>query len=201
VVKEKTGGKVMKQLIFLATLFFAATVQGGDLVDKNTGVSFPDQVKVGEATLKATGVATRKKFFVKIYSIASYAQENSGLTASNAFTKILEPGFAKQLSQKWVRTVDAGKIKEGFKEVFQKTLGDQYKSQESQINQFLSYLGDVKSGDEFVFQWLKDNSVHVLVNGQEKGKVDSEVFAKGLWGGWFGKVSVVNRNELISRLQ
>lgn len=196
----------MKKLFYIcASLFILGSLQAQEITDKSTGISFPAKITVEEngqdVTLQATGVSTRKKFFVKIYSVVSYVQEGSGLNAGNAFSKILEPGYMKQINSKWVRSVEADKIKEGYHDSFRKVLQNGNDQLNQMVEKYISFFGPVKKGDEHVINWLSDNTIVVMINGQERGRLQSEEFAKALWSIWFGKSSVVNRDALISNLK
>lgn len=179
----------------------------GEIRDNGTGEAFPLEVSIehGGRTfpLQATGVATRKKFFFKIYSVASYLQKGAYNGQSDKFQPIMQDENAKQLTLKFVRGLDAAKVKDAYEESFKNTLSEsQYNQLKGEINKFLQFIDhDVNKGDVYILRWLPGGYVEVLFNGKSSGSITNKDFAKGLWNIYFGPNSVVDRNSLVSRLQ
>ncbi len=174
------------------------------IVDQGTGQVFPREISFDAAGqtyhLQATGVATRKKFFAKVYSIASYIQDPADLQGDK-FKAILADNKAKQLTIKWVRDVDAKKVEDAYHEGFKKALSPQEFDQlRPQIEQFLGYFKpNVHKGDEYILRWLPGGHVQVILDGEPTGEIENEEFARGLWAIWFGEKSVIpDRTALIS---
>lgn len=171
-----------------------------DMTDSATGKSFPQTVSFDyqgkTLNLSGTGVSTRKKFFVKVYSVASYIEDPSSVKGDDVFNNILNSKSAKQLSFQWVRNVKANKVQEGYRQSLGKVT-----SNAAHIVKFADFFGDVKSGDKHTIRWLPDGTLTVSINGEEKGKMQNEQFAKDVWSVWFGKSSVVDRNKLVSQLR
>ena len=182
-----------------AFLFAEDTIQ-----DKATGVTFPKEVAfqydAKDYKLQATGVATRKKFFVKIYSIASYIEEGANTNGPDKLQAFLQDDKAKQLTMKWVYDADAQKVQNGYLESFKASLSaDQYNQLQNEINTFVQYFNkDIKKGDEHILRWFPGGTVVVLINGSKVGTIKNVEFAKALWSIWFGPKSVVDRNNLVS---
>jgi hypothetical protein len=194
----------MKSSLFgLLTLYACAFAAGAfaeeTIVDKSTNISFPREVSFDfngkHFQLEATGVATRKKFIVKVYSIASYLQKGA---AGDKLQAILSDDNAKQLTMKWARDATASQIQDAYKESFQKVFGSQYAMVQNDIDSFIQLFnkGAVK-GDEFVLRWIPGGDVEVLINGTKVGSMANPAFAKGLWLVWFGDKSPVDKNELL----
>lgn len=179
-----------------------------DVRDASTGETFPSEVSFEYEEknfhLQATGVATRKKFFVKVYSIAHYLQ-TSGAVPPNAdkFQVIMNDDNAKQFTIKWLRSVNAEKVREGFMESFSKSLSpSDFSSQQADINKFVHLFNrNVQKGDEDVIRWLPGGYVEVVLNGSKAGSIKNVDFAKALWNIWFGSNSVVDRNNLVSLMK
>lgn len=172
------------------------------ITDKATGQSFPDSVSVSvdgkDTSLDVTGVSTRKKFFAKIYSVAHYMQDPEG--RGNALVEeIMNSDKPKQLYLKWVRSIGGKKVQDGYKESFKANSGRGSNIQ-SDINKYVGYFSrGVKEGDTHQMNWLPDGTIEVFINGNQVGTIKNEEFAKALWSLWFGRKSVVNRNQLVSR--
>lgn len=191
----------------LCTLMSACLLSVGlyaqdNIVDNSTHETFPKEVSFEsngkQYQLQATGVATRKKLIVKVYSIASYLQKGAG--GGDILQAILSDDNAKQLTMKWVRDVGVDKVQEAYKESFHKVFsGQEYAALAGDINQFLQFFNEnAHAGDEYILRWLPGGYVEVLINGKKVGSLTNKEFAKGLWNIWFGPKSVVNRNDLVS---
>ncbi|MCB1149123.1 MAG: chalcone isomerase family protein [Chlamydiia bacterium] len=186
----------------LLTMCMLPMAMHAEVVDKSTGASFPSTVNFSSGgtdyALNATGVATRKKFIVKVYSIASYLQSD-GKSAGD----IMNPSFAKQLTLKWQRDVDGARVKDGYLESMKASMsGEQFAKVKPQVDQFLALFDNgAKEGDEHVYRWIPGGKVEVLINGSQVGTVEGEEFASGLWAIWFGPKSVVNKADLTSMLK
>jgi hypothetical protein len=202
----------MKFSIFkLFTLMFCFLSMGlhadNEVRDNATGTVFPSEVSFDhdgkQYQLQATGVATRKKFFVKVYAVASYLEKASDNPSGDKFQPFLRDGKAKQLTMKWVHEASVGKVQEGYHESFKKALNDQQLNQlQSQIDTFVRFFNqDVQKGDEHVIRSVPGGYVEVLINGNKVGSVSNPDFANALWSIWFGSNSVVDRNNLVSLMK
>lgn len=187
--------------------FLSLYVYAEDIRDDSTGVSFPSEVsfeKDGKQyQLKATGVATRKKFFVKVYSVASYLQAGVENASGDKFQQIMQDDKAKQLTLKWVHEASADKVQEGYRDSFKNTLSEsQYSQLQNEINAFTHFFNqNVQKGDEHILRWIPGGYVEVIINGNKAGSLTNQEFAKGLWSIWFGSKSVVDRNNLVSLMK
>ena len=188
-----------------AALLF--TAEAGEIRDPGTDIAFPDAVSVksngNTYNMQATGVATRKKVFFKVYSIAHYIQDAASITGADKIQAVLDADKAKQFTIKWVRGVDAKTIAQSYREALQKSFSqaDQEKLK-SQIEGFLGFFSaDSKKGDVYEIRSFPGGTVEVAINGKVAGSVTSKDFAKGVWLIWFGDHSVVDRNALVSLLK
>ena len=169
--------------------------------------TFPKQVTVDyegkNVTLNETGSAARKKFFVKVYSIAHYLQEGSSPNGQDPFTFLLEDGPIKQYTMKWSRDVPASKIKETYHESFKSALTPhEHQAIHQEIETYISFFGqDAKKGDEYALRWLPKGNIEVYINGSKVGSIANVAFAKALWNLWLGNKSVVDRKQLVSMLK
>lgn len=194
-------------LLLLVSCFSQKIFSAEEIVDKATGVTFPSTIAFDyegkQYTLNATGVATRKKFFVKVYSVASYLQQPLANPSSDLFQAILQSENAKQLTIKWIHEASVEKIQDGYRESFKNVLSDAQNAQfQNDLNTFVKFFNqDAQKGDEHILRWLPGGYVEVVINGKKIGSLNSVEFAKALWGLWFGDKSVVDRNQLVSFLK
>lgn len=198
----------MKHLLFKffalsACLFSLALSAEEEVRDQSTGVAFPSEVNFQrngkDFHLKATGVATRKKFFVKVYSVAHYLQNGANTSGGDIFQEILQDNKAKQLTLKWVHEASVEKVQEGYRESFKNAVDSPNSQLQNAINTYLSFFNqEVKVGDEHILRWFPGGDVEVIINGNKAGNINNADFAKALWSIWFGSKSVVDRNRLVS---
>lgn len=189
--------------LLLAGLFFLPLQAEPHIKSSATGVTFPKQVSFSHDgknyDLDITGVATRKKFFVKVYSVASYLQ-NEAIGKGDILQEIMSDAWAKQLTLKWVHDGDLKRVRDGYLESFKNALADQqFQELQSEINQYLSFFTqDVRKGDVHTLRWLPGGNIEILINDQSVGSIANEKFAHALWSLWFGSKSFVNRKSLLS---
>jgi hypothetical protein len=205
--KVTSKGGLMKISLFkILSAFFclsSLSLYADDVRDSSTGVAFPSEITIEHAgkqyLLQATGVATRKKFFVKVYSVASYLQDASQ-NNGDKFSAIMNMDKAKQLTLKFVHDAPADKVQSGYQDSFHKVLSDaQYNQMQSQINTFVQFFNqDMQKGGEQVIRWFPDGYVEVLINGNKAGSLTNSELAKAIWNIWFGSNSVVDRDQLVS---
>lgn len=191
--------------LFSLLIAAAALLSAADIVDSATGSSFPATVSFDvqgtKTELSATGVATRKKFIVNVYSVALYLQDAESFKGKG-FSDILSSKNAKQISMKWVRDVDLAKIQDGYRESIKNALGTSYDSLKAQADKFLAlYTSGAKKGDEHALRFFPDGSIELIINGASQGKVEGSPLTTGVLSIWLGDKSVVKRESLISLIK
>lgn len=195
----------MKLATTLALIFGCCglfSLQAEDVRDSSTGETFPKEVSFShngkDYQLECTGIATRKKLIIKVYSIASYLQK--GATGADKFQLFTQDDYAKQLTLKYVHDVPASKITDAFQESFKNA--PDYDQQKNDIATFIQFFNrDVKKGDSQVIRWMPGGYIEVIINGQNAGNLTNKALAKSLWSIWFGDHSVVDRSKLVSLMQ
>lgn len=194
-------------ILFFICTFFSIIHAEENIQDNSTQETFPREITVDyqgkKYYLDATGVATRKKMFFKVYSIAHYLENNVKPSKKDRIKTIMSDDYAKQLTMKWVRDVDNHKMKEIFLESFQNSLTpEKYAQLQKEINTYINIFNqDIHKGNEFILRWIPGGHVQVIVNGAQVGEINNKDFAVALWNIWFGDKSVVDRNELISLMK
>lgn len=174
-----------------------------NLIAPSTNLQFPSEITSNidgkEVALHATGVATRSKFFVNVYSIAHYMRHPVHGKRSYVFEEILRDNQPKEVVLNWVRRVDLEQMRDGFSDSIQRVLRYSPANIDEEIEQFLALFGkDIQSGDIHKIRWIPGGKIEVEVNGEFIGAVENPEFAKALWSVWFGPKGVVSRNRLIS---
>lgn len=194
----------MKYFLFCALSFLAVSFGIADetVKDTVTGEVFPAQITLEEDghtyTLLATGISTRKKFGVKVYSVAHY-MEQGPLAAGDKFLEILKEGKVKQLTFKWLHNASAKQMQEGYLDSFKNILSkEQHTQLENPIQEYVGFFKEpLKKGDTLILRWLPGGKIELLLNQKELGHLSNPDFAKALWSMWFGPKSVVDRDRLL----
>ncbi len=198
-------------IIKSVVVFFACltTVNAGDIsLKENNTNSFPQNVAIKynneNLNLTRTGLTIRKKFFLKIYSMAHYVEEKPerSLENSEIYQFILQQNSAKQISMVFLRSLKAEQIQESLiSGIKLNTNDEEYSKILLQIETFIRAINeDVKENDEFVLRWLPDGTITSHFQGKEISSIKDANFARTLWSIWFGDYSVVDRDMLIKEL-
>jgi len=195
-------------LIVLLTISLPIFLIGQQTVkESSTGKSFPSEVTFNNSgkdyTVKVTGLTVRKKLFFKVYGIAHYMQDApKAVTVEDAFRQILTDESAKQITMDFSRDVDAAKIKDAYLDGFkQHTSPEELQKIQPMINQFIGYFTkEMKENDRIILRWLPGGTIVAVIQGEEKPVLTNELFARTLWSIWFGKSSIVDRDELVDRM-
>jgi len=192
-------------LLVIAIPFLAASQQ--TVKEPSTEKTFPVEVKFKYAdkdySLNLTGLAVRKKFFFKVYGIAHYMQDAAKVgNEADAFKQVLTDDKAKQITMDFARDVDAAKIKGAYTDGFKEhASAEELKKIQPIIDKFIGYFSkDVKENEQFILRWLPGGTVVAILQGKEIPAVTNELFARTLWSIWFGKSSIVDRDDLVERI-
>ncbi len=200
----------IKYLIILICLLFSPGLFAEDvdvIVDESSGVEFPIKVTLENNgkmhELEATGVATRSKFFVKVYSVVHYMENPKKGSRKIVLEDILTDGKTKLLKYVWLRKVDTKRILDAYRESFSVTLTDEQRERlKPEIDRLLDYLShNSDKGEVHEYRWYPDGVLEFWINGKKVGDFKNTEFVRGLWGFWFGPQSVVKRNDLIHRIR
>ena len=170
--------------------------------------SFPDSIFISynneELDLSLTGETVRKKFFLKIYSMAHYVEQkpDSSFKNDEIYQYILQQYSAKQISMVFLRSLKAEQIQESLiSGIKLNTNDEEYSKILPQVETFMRAINeDVNENDEFVLRWLPNGTIVALFQGKEISSIKDENFARTLWSIWFSDYSVVDRNLLIKKL-
>jgi hypothetical protein len=203
----------MKSTIILA-LFLWSSAQAADFypeakkVDSLKETFFSQSVFIEynneKLDLSLTGETIRKKFFLKIYSMAHYVQQkpNAQLKNKGVYQYILQQHGAKQISMIFLRALKAKQIQKSLLAGIKlNTNEDEFSQILPQVEAFMRAINeDVKENDEFILRWLPDGTMVSLFQGKQISSIKGENFAKTIWSIWFGESSVIDRDLLIKEL-
>jgi hypothetical protein len=193
-------------LLLLLAVVAPFAVAQETVKEPSTEKSFPTRVSYTsggtEYTMALTGLTVRKKVIFKVYGMAHYQQDPVKGKAEEAIQAILTDGKAKQITMDFARDVDAEKIKGAYQDGFKENAtAEEMKTLQPLVDQFVGYFTkEVKENQQFILRWLPGGVIIASVAGEEKPAITSPLFARVLWTIWFGKNSIVDREELVDRL-
>jgi hypothetical protein len=195
-------------VIGLTLILFASCVVAQQTVkEPSTEKIFPSEIKIKnggkEYSLSVTGLAVRKKMFFKVYGIAHYMESFAKPgNEDDAYKSVLTDGKAKQITMDFARDVDAGKIKDAYKDGFTAhTSAEELQKIKPMVDQFIGYFSkDLKENDQIILRWMAGGTIIAVIQGEEKPAIVNESFARALWSIWFGKDSIVDREDLVRKM-
>jgi oligoribonuclease (3'-5' exoribonuclease) len=198
----------MNSVILKIIILFFSSFSIVYAADTNSVENFPQKVQIEynneSINLERTGFTVRKKFFLKIYSMAHYVEQIPEKTFSNdeIYQYMLQQYSIKQISMVFLRSLKAEQIQESLISGIKLNTNEQeYEKMLPQIEVFMHAIyEDVKENDEFILRWLPDGTMVSLFQGKEISSIKDENFARTLWSIWFGDYSVVKRDMLIKEL-
>lgn len=164
--------------LFLSTLISLA--HAGSI----SGVDFKDQVTVDGKPLVLNGMGLRQAtiFKVNVYAAALYVSAKT----QNGGAILADPS-PKQVELKFMRNVGADDIKKAWNESLKKLCGASC-AQKDNINQFLSWVTDVKKSDSLVYIFRTDR-MELSQDGKTVGTIASGEFGKMVLSVWLGEDS------------
>jgi hypothetical protein len=176
----------------LVALGIAGAAEAQTWMEPKSGVAFA--VKKDDLTLLGGGLRVKKILFTfKAYAIALYVSDAAiagplaaykGKTTSPEFYKALQTGdFKREVVLKFLRDLSQSRIQEGMRESL---AGAEPKV----LDQFISYLPEVKEGQECVLRWLPGGTLEALMAGQAKPPIVDKAFAERLMGLYVGPTPI-----------
>jgi hypothetical protein len=155
--------------------------------ESSTGVEFPAQTNAAGKPVAITGTGVRKKFGFKVYAIASYLEAGKLDKSRDPYSQLLTDGPTKLIVMHFVRSVDAGKIRETFLEGLEKNIPN-YKGSPARkdAEAFLNAMTDVGEGDKIELTWSQGGKLNVKIKGQSRGDFQNPLLAQAVWGIWLG---------------
>ncbi|MCK8602902.1 chalcone isomerase family protein [Desulfoferrobacter suflitae] len=148
------------------------------------GVSFPDEMKIGQDVCQLTGIGIRKKFFVTVYYGGLYLQQHTTdrrrvIDMEQPKAVLIHVVYKEVTGQQWV---------DGWKEGFAANTPHPDAKLQEKINTFLSCFDEpVKSGQTVQISYLPDRGTEVIIQGRQKAVIPGHDFMAALWSIWFGE--------------
>ncbi len=186
----------------VALLSFALPAAAGVVTEPKTGVTFA--TRVGDMSLLGVGLRTKTFLKFKVYALGFYVADSAlsgplavhrGKSESPAFYQDLIAGdFEKQFVLKLVRDLSAEQIQETFRSYMP---GADAKL----LDQFVSYFGATKAGQDCVLRWVPGGGLETTVLGTAKPTIADKAFADAVFAIWLRGRAAPDpiRKQLVSR--
>jgi hypothetical protein len=145
------------------------------------GVTLPDTVQAGGATLTLNGLGLRSKLGVKVYIAGLYLSQKS--TDPNAIIKADAP---KRIVMQFVHAASKAQMTDAFDESFSDNTPDARKTMKADIDRLLGALEAVKEGDQMVFTYVPGTGTTLAINGKEKMTIAGAGFSQVIFSVWLG---------------
>lgn len=147
------------------------------------GVKIADSATVGEQQLVLNGVGLREKVWVDVYVGALYLPAKTTET-----DKAIDPDGASRVEMHFVHDAPAEKIIAAWDEGFENNNPKKdFEAVAERIKTFNGYFAtDTKTGDVMVFDMVPGVGTTVTINGEVKGTIEGDDFARALRRVWLG---------------
>jgi len=191
-------------LATLSLVSAAAFAAQDTVTEPKSGVVFP--AKVGSLSLLGLGLRTKTMLKVKVYAVGLYVADTAlsgtlkpfkGKTTTEPFFKELTGGdFEKQITMVFTRDVTAAQIQESFREDLQAY--DQHR-----VNLFVSFFGDIKTGQQVTLHWASGGTLETTVGGLGKVPIKDKAFSEAVYSIWLGAKPIQDdlKKALVSRAE
>jgi hypothetical protein len=187
-----------------AVTLFSLVVPAASAVvtEPKTGVTF--EAKVGDMSLLGVGLRTKTFLKFKVYALGLYVADSAlsgplavhrGKVDSSAFYQDLIAGdFEKQFVLKLVRDLSAEQIQGTFRSYMPS-------ADRGLLEQFVSYFGATKAGQECVLRWVPNGGLETMVGGAAKPPIADKAFADAVFAIWLRDRTAPDpiRKQLVSR--
>ena len=182
----------------LAVAVAVVPLARADVAEPKTGVKFPE--KIGELSLLGVGLRTKTILKVKVYAIGLYVADSAlagslkGLTGANLYRELVWGDFPKEVHLRLVRDVSASQMQESIREALEK-------ADKARVDTFVSYFGDIKTGQEYVLRWAPGGTLETVANGTPKPPIADKNFAAAVFGIWLGEDPIQDdiKRDLVAR--
>jgi len=203
-----TCTKLFFKSIVLYFILIPVTYADNSFSEKQDERLFPYNIVIEynnqQLDLFLTGLTIRRKFFLKIYSVAHYIEQQPDVAGSddNIYKSILQNNSTKQISMIFLRNLSAEQIQKSLRAGIKLNSSEaKYLQILPQIEEFMQAINaNVEKNDEFIIRWHPDGSVVSLFQGAQISSIRNVKFAETLWAIWFGNFSVVDRKSLIKEM-
>ena len=179
-----------------------------------TKKEFPVAIKFSENgkeyTLTATGAVYLEREGenqekIPMYYLVHYMEAYQFDPLEDLYEQIIAAKAAKQLELILARNTTAEKVQASVKKLLsraERNYGISLTKMQKEINTLVQmFTGDYEKDEKFIFRWLPNGHMIVILPDNKKKAINSGEFAGFFWRIWFGLMSPVDRGSLVSRVK
>ncbi len=172
--------RLHKILTAVAVFLIAA---GSASAGKKAGVTMPDQIVVAGKQLYLNGMGLREATWlgIDVYVAGLYVEHPT----SDAAT-LIRSNETKQMVMKFVRDVGRKDILKAWNDGFANNATVPTSQIKAEIDQLNAWMPSFKEGDTLFFTYVPGQGVAVQINGERKGMIKGDDFARSLFSIWVG---------------
>ena len=178
----------------LLTAVVLTPARADEVAESSTGVKFQSPLSAFGKSFTLLGTGVRKKFIVKVYAMALYAESGEGKKAyassgEHGAAWIAKGSFDKLAILHFVRDVESEKMRSAYTETLADELADSAPADiRTAAQQFIAMFDhDAKSGGEVWVHTSGDGTVTVDQAGQKKSMKVPPALVRSIWNIWLGK--------------
>jgi len=171
----------MKRLVlFLTAIILTASTA---IAGRIGGVTLPETLKAGDATLVLNGAGLRKKLWIKVYAGGLYLPRKQA--DANAIIRADEPMAVRM--HFIYDGVSAKKLIDAWNEGFEAATNGNTAPIQEQIDQFNAmFTKEAHEGDIYDIVYVPGVGTTVTMNGQSMGTIEGLAFKQALFAIWLG---------------
>ena len=145
------------------------------------GVEIPDALQAGDTELVLNGAGIRSRWFIDLYIGALYVPEPA-IDPAEIIAADSHQGLRLHIIS---NRITSERMINSTREGFEKVLGEELGSLESEIEQFLAFFAaEIRDGDIFDLVYVPGEGVQVFKNQTLQGTVAGHGFKQALFGIW-----------------
>jgi hypothetical protein len=167
----------MKGIALIASLLVLG-IGGPIRAATRAGVELPDTETVNGTTLVLNGMGLREATVLRVRAYVGGLYLEHRTSDPNT---VINSHQCKRVTMKFLRDIDGRQLASGWADSLRRVGGTT-----ASIPRFTSLIGDVKKGDTLSFTSCPGTGVEVAQQGQVRGTVPGDDFARALFTVWFG---------------
>ncbi len=172
-------------VLFAAALALSTLPAPSAAATEIAGVTFEESVSAGGSALVLNGVALRKKWFVKVYTIGLYVPAKTS-SASGVLGQD-GPRLARMVM---MLGLEGSKIADTIGEAFEKNPANDMSALGERLDSFKALFRASEKGDVIDLAYAPGVGTSITHSGKALGTVPGKDFADALFGVWIGSASV-----------
>ena len=184
--------------LLAATL--AAPLRAEDVTEPRTGVKFPGQDRRDDPPRRGPadqdvpqGQGLRRRPLRR--RLPPWPGPLKDKTGPALYQELVWGDFPKEIHLRLVRDVSASQMQEAIRDALEK-------ADKARTDQFVSYFGDIKTGEEYVLRWAAGGTLETIAKGTPKPPIADKNFAAAVFGIWLGDEPVQDdiKRDLVARV-